>query len=47
MTRVRGVALLAAVTTLVFAAGKIDAAMLPEPFASDAEQADGAVPLTG
>jgi len=27
------------------AAGKIDAAMLPEPFASDAEQADGAVPL--
>jgi NitT/TauT family transport system substrate-binding protein len=27
------------------AAGKVDAAMLPEPFASDAEQADGAVPL--
>jgi NitT/TauT family transport system substrate-binding protein len=27
------------------AAGKIDAAMLPEPFASEAEQADGAVPL--
>jgi len=27
------------------AAGKIDAAMLPEPFASVAEQADGAVPL--
>jgi NitT/TauT family transport system substrate-binding protein len=27
------------------AAGKIDAAMLPEPFASDAEQVDGAVPL--
>jgi NitT/TauT family transport system substrate-binding protein len=27
------------------AAGKIDAAMLPEPFASDAEQGDGAVPL--
>ncbi|HEY6295929.1 MAG TPA: PhnD/SsuA/transferrin family substrate-binding protein, partial [Streptosporangiaceae bacterium] len=27
------------------AAGKIDAAMLPEPFASDAEQADGAAPL--
>jgi len=27
------------------AAGKVDAAMLPEPFASVAEQADGAVPL--
>jgi NitT/TauT family transport system substrate-binding protein len=27
------------------AAGQIDAAVLPEPFASDAEQADGAVPL--
>jgi len=26
-------------------AGKIDAAVLPEPFASVAEQADGAVPL--
>jgi NitT/TauT family transport system substrate-binding protein len=26
-------------------AGKIDAAVLPEPFASIAEQADGAVPL--
>ena len=27
------------------AAGKIDAAVLPEPFASDAEQGEGAVPL--